>query len=153
MQKTKIIMQLAKSKCTRAYKYLEEYLNNNTRHFNCKIDDLEDMSFKSITGLLYSFFDENQITVSVCPENINKGKWEVTVYVGKEAIRQGDLFSRELSEFIAFQKAFQFLDTKIFLEHTKNLFYDGSADSSCINVNWSHLDKVLTYRRKNLIYG
>jgi len=156
MQKSKIIMQLVKSKYTRAYQRLDIYLKNS-KDFNCTIYNIEDVSFKSVTALLYSFFDDNSILVSVYPEDVEKKEnrlkcnWTISIFIEKEEIKEYDLASRETAEFVAFQKAFQFLDTKLFIELTKDRFYDESSDSCCLNMNWVHVDKVLTYRRKNLI--
>ena len=157
MQKSKIIIELAKSKYTRAYQRLDTYLKNS-KDFDYKIDSIGDVSFKSITALLYSFFDENSILVSVYPEDVEKkenrlkcNNWRISIFIEKEEIKEYDLASRETAEFVAFQKAFQFLDTKLFIELTKDRFYDESSDSCCLNMNWVHVDKVLTYRRKNLI--
>lgn len=154
MQKSKIILEVVKSKHTRVYNHLDTYLKSS-RDFNYKIDDLVDISFKSMTALLYSFFDDNSVLVSINPQEINRNgvKWEASIFIDGKCIKESDFSNRQMAEYIAFKKAFQFLDTKLFIDMTKNLFYDGSSDSSCINVDWIHLDKVLTYRRKNLING
>jgi len=157
MQKSKIIIDLVKSKYTRALSRLDFYLKNNHKDFGYGINEFEDIGFKNITALLYSFFDENSIIVSVQPQNVEskgdklKCSWEIAIFIDKEEVKEYDLGSRESAEFVAFQKAFQFLDTKLFIELTKYRFYDESSDSSCLNMNWVHVDKVLTYRRKNLI--
>lgn len=152
MQKSKIILETIKSKHNRAYNHLDAYLSNS-KDFHYKIDDLENISFKSMTALLYSFFDDNCVFVSLCLQEINRNgtKWEVSIFIDGKCIKENDFLNREMAEYIAFKKAFQFLDTKLFIDMTKNLFYDGSSDSSCLNVDWIHLDKVLTYRRKNFI--
>jgi hypothetical protein len=154
MQKSKIILDLVKTKQTRAYNSLNTYLQSS-KDFDYKIDDLENISFKCMTALLYSFFDDNSVFVSVYPQEINRNatKWEISIFIDGKCLKESDFLNREMAEYIAFKKAFQFLDTKLFIEMTKNLFYDGSADSSCLNVDWIHLDKVLTYRRKNFING
>ena len=66
-----------------------------------------------------------------------------------EDIIEGDFAKREYAEFIMFKKAFQFLDTRLFIKDTKNRFIDESSDSSCLNVNWKHLSIVLNHKRKH----
>jgi hypothetical protein len=161
MQQSKVLINEISSKNKRAYKLLEFYLKKEVSLFkeNLLPEQVREIAtqipFKELRGSLYSFFDRNNILVSVSPYGIEfdgddfvKCKWKFNIVIDDNDIIESDFDKREYAEFISFQRAFQFLDTKLFIEQTKNRFYDETADSSCLNVNWGHLNKVLNHKRK-----
>lgn len=145
-------------KYRRSYTELSKYLDNNKDNFGINILDITKFDFKPISGILYSFFDSHSILISVTPQNISnkKGKatkcgWSYLIYLEETEIIEGDFSERVTAEYIAFLKAFQFLDTKLFIEQTKDRFIDESSDTSCLNMNWKQLNLVLAHKRKNLL--
>ena len=142
----------------RAFTALEYHLMNKFNLYkNCLSEQIKEnlieKDFKELRGFLYSLFDDNEILISVYPKQISKYRrgfnWEHTIKIDGIEIIEDSFVTREQAEFIAFSKAFQFLDTKIFIEQTQYRFYDESSDSSCAKMNWEHLNKVLNYKRKN----
>jgi hypothetical protein len=142
----------------RAFTALEYHLMNKFNLYkNCLPEQIKEnlvkKDFKELRGFLYSLFDDNEILISVYPTQISKYRrgvhWEHSIKLDGIEINEDSFHTREQAEFIAFSKAFQFLDTKIFIEQTKDRFYDDSSDSSCVKMNWEHLNKILNYKRKN----
>ena len=163
-QQSTILIKNTFDKYKRASKSLEFYLIKNVDRFESNLlpeqikENICQTDFKEFRGILYSFFDNNSILISVNPYDINqesndeiKCKWQYYMNIDGTDITEGDFKKREQAEFVAFQKAFEFLDTKLFIKDTSNRFYDESSDSSCLNVNWNHLNKVLNHKRKSLI--
>jgi hypothetical protein len=162
-QQSTILIKNTFDKYKRAYKSLEFYLKKEVDRFqeNLLPEQIRELvcqtSFKEFRGLLYSFFENNDILISVSPYDIDKSnekikcKWKYYINIDGVDIIDGDFKKREEAEFVSFQKAFEFLDTKLFIKDTSNRFYDESSDSSCLNVNWKHLNKVLNHKRKALI--
>jgi len=163
-QKSIILIKNTFDKYKRASKLLEFYLIKNVERFESNLfpeqtkNLILQTDFKELRGILYSFFDNNSILISVNPYDISqqpneetKCSWQYYMNIDATDITEGDFKNREQAEFVAFQKAFEFLDTKLFIKDTSNRFYDESADSSCLNVNWKHLNKVLNHKRKYLI--
>ena len=163
-QQSLILISNTSSKFKRAYKVLEFYLIKEVNRFeqNLLPEQIKELicqtDFKELRGILYSFFDKNNILVSISPYDITKSndekinsKWKYFISIDGTEIIEGEFKKREYAEFVAFQKAFEFLDTMLFIKDTSNRFYDQSADSSCLNVNWQHLNKVLNHKRKSLI--
>lgn len=165
MQKSETLILNTSDKFKRAYRLLETYFRvevfiNSGHLLPEKIKEKAcDIDFRQLKGLLFSFFDKYNIIISVGAYSIDKSKnnnsikcrWQYCINVDDTEIIEGDFDKREYAEFIAFQKAFQFLDTQLFIEYSKDRFFDESSDSACLNVNWQHLNKVLNYRRENLI--
>ena len=113
-----------------------------------------DKNFEESKGYLYDFFESQKVFVSVSPYDIkeSKGKitnkWSFYIWVESTDIREGGFMSREQAELVAFEKAFQFVETKITIEHSKDRHYDESATSCNLRVNWGLLTKVLAEKRK-----
>lgn len=163
-QQSIILIKNTFDKYKRASKLLEFYLIKEVERFeeNLLPEQTKNLifqtDFKELRGILYSFFDKNSILISVNPYDISqqsneeiKCNWQYYMNIDGTDITEGDFKKREQAEFVAFQKAFEFLDTKLFIKDTSNRFYDESSDSSCLNVNWNHLNKVLNHKRKSLI--
>jgi hypothetical protein len=161
-QKTKILLESIKKNNKRAFNSLIQFIKKDSYDSLNAMDYLVyeyscELNFNKFRGIVYSFFDTKDIIISVYPISVlKKGgkticKWSYYINIDGNDISEGDFEKREYAEFIAFQKAFQFLDTKMFIDDTKNRFEDEKADSSCLNVNWEHLDKVLSFKRKNLM--
>lgn len=155
--KTKTLIDTTKEQYRRSYASLSNHLTEHISTYGITIHNIGDYDFKSVSGILSSFFDEHNILVSVIPNNIlnkksekTKHLWSYLMYIDKTEIVEGDFQSREIAEYIAFLKAFQFLDTKLFIEQTKERFFDESSDISCLKMNWDKLNEVLSYKRKNL---
>jgi len=163
MQQSTILIKNTSEKHKRAYTVLEFYLMKEVSRFkeNLLPEQIKELiyqtPFKEFRGILYSFFDKNNILISISPYDISKSneeikcKWQYYISIDGVDIIEGDFNKREHAEFVAFQKSFEFLETKIFIKDTSNRFYDESSDSSCLNVNWKHLNKVLNHKRKALI--
>jgi len=163
MQQSTILIKNTSEKYKRAYKVLEFHLIKEVNRFkeNLLPEQIKELvyqtPFKEFRGVLYSFFDKNDILISISPYEIDKSneeikcKWQYYINIDGVDIIEGDFNKREHAEFVAFQKSFEFLETKIFIKDTSNRFYDESSDSSCLNVNWKHLNKVLNHKRKALI--
>lgn len=165
MQKSEILIKNTSDKLKRAYRLLETYfrvevfINSGNLLPEQIKNNICDIDFRQLKGLLFSFFDKHNIIISVGAYSINKSKdnslvkcrWQYYINIDGTEIIEGDFEKREYAEFIAFQKAFQFLDTQLFIEYSKDRFFDESSDSACLNVNWVHLNKVLNHRRENLI--
>ena len=165
MQKSNVLINDV-SKFKRAFNLFEYYLKNEN-YLNLIKDNLlpeqikeiiTGIKFTELRGIIYSFLDKNNIFISISPYDINyiekdnkaHVKWRYIINIDGNDIIESDFDKREYAEFICFKKAFQFLDTKLFIEQTSNRFYDETSDSSCLNVNWKHLDKVLNHKRKLL---
>lgn len=127
----------------------ENLLNQQVKEIICGL------SFKELSGMVYYFFDTQNIVLAVIPYDVltqNEKvtcKWKYLINIDNTDIIEGDFAKREYAEFIMFKKAFQFLDTRLFIKDTKNRFIDESSDSSCLNVNWKHLSIVLNHKRKH----
>jgi len=158
-QQSTVLINNAYEKFKRAYKVLEFYLLKEIPSFrnNLLPEQMKELmcqyNFKELKGILSAFFDSNNILISTIPYDIEskeelKCKWKFYIHIDGVEIIDGNFPKREQAEFISFQKAFQFLDTKLFIKDTESRFYDETSDSSCLNVNWKHLDKVLSYKRK-----
>jgi len=161
-QRTKTLLESIKEKNKRSFNALIQFVKRESYDSLDTMDYLVyeyscNTNFSKFRGTLYSFFDSKNIIISIYPtsidykDNVSVCRWSYYVNVDGNDIHEGDFDKREYAEFIAFQKAFQFLDTKMFIQDTKYRFEDETADSSCLNVNWGHLDKVLSFKRKNLI--
>lgn len=165
MQQSEILIKDTFVKYKRAYNIFEVFLKKEVLRFKDNmlpeqiIQLASDTDFKELRGLLYSFFDKNNILISVSPydkvinvnSNHDKHKWQYHINIEGTDIIEGNFDKREYAEFIAFKQAFQYLDTQIFIKHTSDRFYDETSDSSCLKIDWKHLSNVLNYRRKNLI--
>jgi hypothetical protein len=159
-QQSTILTKNIFDKYKRASKSFEYYLINEIGRFKSNllnqqiIDLLCETDFKELRGILYSFFEKNNILISITPYDISYSgdeivcKWQYYMNINKTEITELDFKKREQAEFVSFQKAFEFLDTVLFIKDTSNRFYDESSDSSCLNVNWEHLNKVLNHKRK-----
>ena len=157
-QQTKTLIETANSNYKRSYYELGQYLFQNIDTLHTTIHTIGESDFKSISGVLESFFEKFDIVISVIPNIILKSKsqktkhlWSYLMYVDGAEVFEGDFPNRETAQYLAFLKAFQFLDTKLFIKLTKNRFEDESSDISCLNMNWTKLDEVIMYRRKNLL--
>jgi hypothetical protein len=157
MQQTSVLLNSCSEKYKRAYIELKNYLFTNNRQLQFDINNISDIDFKISRGILYSFFDSCSILVSVSPHDITKNdnkqkcRWSYLIALDDTEIIEGHFKKREEAEYIAFLKCFQFLDTKLFIKQTKDRFYDETSDTSCLNVNWVQLNRVLSYKRKNLL--
>lgn len=158
MQKTKIIFQVCYDKQTRAYTELRKYLNENGEKLGINSLTIEDVDFCVLRGILYSFFERHSIIVSVNPRSIDldEGKvkcdWSYLIHLEGAEVMEHEFKDREVAEFVAFTRAFQFLDTTLFMQYSKDRFFDESADSSCLNVNWEQLNRVLSHKRRNISF-
>jgi hypothetical protein len=165
MQKSEILIKDTFEKYKRACNIFEIFLKKEVLRFKDNmlpeqiLELASDTDFKELRGLLYSFFDNNNILISVSPydkivnvsSNTETYKWQYHINLEGTDIIEGNFDKREYAEFIAFKQSFQFLDTQLFIKLTSNRFYDESSDSSCLKVDWNHLKNVLNYRRENLI--
>lgn len=158
MQKTGTLINGCADKYKRAYIALLEYLKINSQDFSLDTNPvIGDMDFRMVRGMLYSFFESHSILVSVTPQDIThrdermQCRWAYFICLEETEIIESGFKTREESEYIAFLKSFQFLDTKLFVMQTKNRFYDQTSDISCLNVNWGHMNRVLSYKRANLL--
>lgn len=157
MQQTGTLINSCSDKYKRAYVELRNYLFNNNKHLQFDINTISDVDFKISRGILYSFFDSCSILISVTPHDIikkddkQKCKWSYLIALDDTEIIEGHFKTRDEAEYIAFLKSFQFLDTRLFIKQTKDRFFDESSDTSCLNVNWNQLNRVLSYKRKYLI--
>ena len=157
MKETGTLINGCADKYKRSYIALTEYLSNS-QAFNLDTNPvIEDMDFKMARGMLYSFFESHSILVSVTPQDIThrdetmQCRWAYFICLEETEIIESGFKAREEAEYIAFLKSFQFLDTRLFIKQTKNRFYDQTSDSSCLNVNWEQLNRVLSYKRANLL--
>ena len=155
---TKTIIEICSEKHKRAFVSFNDYIKNTELHEGQGniLSIKENTNFNFFRGILYSFFESQSILVSSNFSNVKlKNKkdiqctWGYLIFIEGTEIREGGFPSREMAEVVAFTKAFQFLDTRLFILDTTDRFYDDGSAVSCLNVNWSHLDKVIQYRRKN----
>lgn len=132
----------------KAFGITENILSQQVKDILCEV------SFKELCGIIYYFFDNKNMILAVMPYDFHTAKdtttckWKFLINIDNTDIIEGDFDKREYAEFIMFKKAFQFLDTTLFIKDTQNRYIDESADSSCLNVNWKHLSTVLNYKRK-----
>lgn len=149
--RTKILLNTTSEKYGRANSDFLKYIKNDNYFVNNNLD-IENAEFSVFKSLLYSFFESHKIFITVRPFDIySKLKWSYLIELDNNEIFDGSYQEKEIAEYIAFLKCFQFLDTRLFIEYTKNRYYDESADVACLNVNWTHLNKVLNYKRKFLL--
>lgn len=149
--KTNILLNTISGRYGRANTLFIKYINSDNFFTKNKIDVVS-AEFSVFKSLIYSFFESHNIFVTVRPYDIDKNvRWSYLIEIDNNEISDGGYNEKEISEYIAFLKCFQFLDTRLFIEYTKNRYYDESADVACLNVNWTHLNKVLNYKRKYLL--
>jgi hypothetical protein len=148
--RTNILLNTISNKYGRANTVFTKYIYGDN-YFTQKNLDLELVDFNVFKTLLYSFFESQKIFVTVKPYELKDIKWSYLIEIDDNEISDGNYKEKEVAEYIAFLKCFQFLDTRLFIEQTKNRYYDESADVACLNVNWKHLNKVLNYKRKYLL--
>jgi hypothetical protein len=139
-------------KFSRAFSLFEKYITKNDFCFGVNNLDIKTIDFKVFKSFLYDFFEKNNIYVTVKAYDLTSNvKWHYVIELENNQINQDGFNERELAEYVAFIKCFQFLDTRLFIEYSKNRYIDETSDSSLLNVNWVHLNKVLNYKRKLLI--
>lgn len=151
---TKDLLKTCSDKYVMAYKDFESFISKNSLSEHKTIDSvIFELKFSVFRGVLYSFFESNSIYITTTPYDINqKGcKWNYFIFLDGTEIAESEFDCRETAEYIAFLKSFQFLDTKLFIKYTQDRFYDQFSDVSCLNMDWNHLNKVLNYKRKNLL--
>jgi hypothetical protein len=137
-------------KFTRSFSLFEKFIKNDN-YFSENNLDVKLSDFKVFKSLLYDFFESHDIYLSVKPYSLSDLKWEYLIQLENNLISRDGFNKKEYAEYVAFIKCFQFLDTRLFIEYSKNRYIDESADSSLLNVNWVHLNKVLNYKRKFII--
>lgn len=156
MNKSKNLLKIISENYKLSFVELNYFANNNLSVFNIN-SDLELNDFKLLRSVFYAMFDSIGIYSTVIPHNViqedNKFecKWKYIICVDGTEVTESNYNSREDAEFIAFKKCFSYYETKLFIEFTKHRYWDETADSSCLNVNWEHLKRVLNYKRKHLI--
>ena len=148
MENYKFILSTAQEKYQKAFSELNIFLSSRMN-----MSQFEKTDFNVARGLFYSFFDSHSILVSTLPyyfKSETKCRWQYVINIDGIEISEGYLPNRETAEYVAFMRAFQFLDTKLFIEYTKGRFSDES-ETSCLNINWEHLHRVLNHKRINLV--
>ena len=148
---TENLLHVASDKYKRANVCLLRFISDNS-FINQNNLSLHKIPFSVFRGMMYSFFQNQGILVSIAPYDLfSKRKWSYTIYYDGEEIVKRGFTERESAEWTAFEKCLQYMDTKMFIQDVKNRFYDYKSSSSPCNINWEHLNKVLIYRRKHLI--
>ena len=148
---TSVLLNSCSQKYSRAFKNFQDFISKDNYFSDNKLD-FNTANFNIFRGFLYSFFESHSIYITTTPYDIKSScKWNYFIYIDNIEIAEADFTDRETAEYIAFLKCFQFLDTKLFIELSQNRFYDQSSDVSCLNMDWEHLNKVLNYKRINLL--
>jgi hypothetical protein len=148
---TKTLLQASSEKYKRANVSLMRFLSENAFLKQAPIA-AEKMPFSVFRGIMYSFLQNHGLLISVTPYDLSgKRKWSYAIYFEGNEICKNGFKERELAEWAAFEKSLQYYDTKLFIQDVKDRFYDSKASSSPCNINWEHLDRVLAYKRVNVV--
>jgi hypothetical protein len=135
------------NKYGRAFVSLNDFISK--KYKNLKYKELE---FSLFRGLLYEFFENNNIFISVYPFEFNNPRWTYRINIDSYEIIDGDYSDKFLAEYVAFDKCFQFLDTRLFVKDIHSNLHEDSSDIEVLKFNWKHLDNVLkSKRQKNKI--
>ena len=143
---TETIIEVCSSKYKRADLVFQKYLQQNRFLNGIKIE-LKDIPFSVFRGILYSFFQNQGILVSVRPYNFENRQWLYEIYLDGQLLKVSNFKERESAEWSAFERCFQYHDTKLFIEDIKSRFHESIDDTSCCTVHWEHLFKVLKMKR------
>ena len=107
-----------------------------------------ELDFTLLRGLIYEFFENNQIFISVYAFEFEKPKWTFRINIDNYEIIDGDFSDKFIAEYIAFNKCFQFLDTRLFVSDIHSNLHEDSSDIEVLKFNWKHLDNVLKSKRQ-----
>lgn len=127
----------------RAFVSFNEFVSNKYNDLNYK-----DLNFNLLRGLLYEFFENNNIFVNVYAFDFEKPKWTLRINIDNYEIIDGDYAEKNVAEYVAFNKCFQFLDTRLFVSDIHSNLHEDSSDIEVLKFNWKHLDNVLKSKRQ-----
>jgi hypothetical protein len=148
---TKVLLENIAKNYGRANNLFFDFLKSEN-YFTKNNLNVYDADFSVLRGMIYEFFEKQEIYVTVVPYEIKPIlKWSYQIIIDGYEINDKYFSSKQFSEYVAFIKCFQFLDTRLIIEQNKYKYFDDSADSSLLRVNWTHLDKVLSHKRVNLL--
>jgi hypothetical protein len=136
-------ISILEKKYGRSFVSFNEYMTINYKDLNYK-----DLKFTLLRGLLYEFFESNNIMVSVYAFDFENPKWTFRINIDNYEIIDGDYAEKIMAEFIAFDKCFEFLNTRLFINEIYDNLHEDSSDISVLKFNWNHLDKVLKNKRQ-----
>ena len=134
---------ILEKKYGRAFVKFDEFMSNQYKEIKIK-----ELDFVFLRGLLYDFFENNLIFVSVYAFEYSPiPKWTFRINIDNYEIIDGDYSNKKIAEYVAFSKCFEFLDTRLFVSDIYNNLHEDSSNISALKFDWKHLDNVLKNKR------